>query len=187
MRRRAFTLMEALLVLLLVEILLGILGGILWEYSKLTAEADSKDRGLATQTLLLHLQNEAQQAQAVLLPLAGASGSELRFLRQDPARSSTALAAGDRLPVPVPNPDPLAVWDAEAAAERLEIRFRVGGRQLFREVLDSSSTTTQALGQEIAGLRVEHLANGNLALELSSELEPGRIVTYRSQSYRWAP
>ena len=187
MRQRGFTLAESLLTLLLLQVILAVLGGLLWEYSRICQSADQRDETLELQAALLQMQSEVHQAVAVSSPVLGQSGSQLSIRRLDPAHNACQVRAGDRLPVPVPVADPTASWNPVDNADLITVQYSLVGSQLNRTVTEPSARLTQIpVHPAVSGLRVTHQADGTLLLELSG-MTGDQVVTYQTQACRALP
>ncbi|MEW6282899.1 MAG: hypothetical protein AB1758_30080 [Candidatus Eremiobacterota bacterium] len=173
MRRRGVSLAEALISLLLIALALGLVAGIVREFSSLMTFSSKKDRALsAAQLGLVRMRDESLQALELLSPDTGPS-AVLRFRRLSP------LAAG-RLPIPVPTPAP-ATWNPFPPADLIVVRYEVSNRSLFREIEGRSERLELAGEVESLSCRLTSSRPANLQLTLT--LQDGkRTVALTSET-----
>lgn len=181
MKRLGFTIFETLLTLLLLQVVLAVLGGLLWEYSRISQDSEQSDLALGAQSTLLQICAEVRESIQI-----DPAPPELKLVRLDPAKNSLSVKAGDRLPYPAPDPDPLASWNVQQAIDLINVRYYIDQDQLMRQVSDATTTVQIPVSQGITGLSASWLANGNLQVDLSVRIET-QIFTFRSEVFRGLP
>ena len=158
--KRAFSLIEALVVSFLVLILLGTIGGVVGRYLSANQMLKEKDRGREAVALALHsLRSDCQQSVAFLSPLPNDTSavSTLRLEILD--------ASQPRLPNSLPTPLP-SIWTP--VGSRLTIEYRIDtDANLMRTLTNSSPADSQTLVQQTQGFSARHLERNLLEIQLS--------------------
>ncbi|MEW6282840.1 MAG: type II secretion system protein [Candidatus Eremiobacterota bacterium] len=167
MRRRAFSLVEAMASMFLIALVLGLVGSMLGEYARISRFAATREQlGQALQVAMDRILSEVRGARQLL---SASPDVELRFLTFEPANDAV------RLPLPVPTPRP-ASWDPYPPASQLQVRYYTSQGHLVREATSQSGTSfAGSLCDGVAGLSCQRLPTGNLEITLSVD-DRGRIV-----------
>ncbi|MBN9415493.1 hypothetical protein ABS71_14180 [bacterium SCN 62-11] len=161
MRRRGFTLLEALISLFFVILLLGLFANLAHEFDVVLKQSASKGNTLTTmQVGLRTVLDEVRQATpGTLSPAPGASGVELRLGR--PTQD---------LSVWLPTAPPAAPWTPPASLTR--VRFYLSQGVLLREA--GSPATVQPLTEGLSDFQVRTLNGGPLAVEVQLTQEESK-------------
>ncbi|MCA9791562.1 MAG: hypothetical protein KC910_07190 [Candidatus Eremiobacteraeota bacterium] len=160
MKRRGFSLPEAMLAMVLVFMVLGMVGVLVREYSEATRLAASKEQTLnGVQLGLEQMRSEVGSALALLTPTGGSSNM-LSFQRLDPA--------ANRLP---PSPAGFTSWDPRPAGQIVTVTYQVGPQGLTRLVAGSGWSAQSQVSEGIRGLETTFLAKDRVGLKVSFQEE----------------
>ena len=161
MRRRGFTLLEALISLFFVILLLGLFANLAHEFDVVLKQSASKGNTLTTmQVGLRSVLDEVRQARpGTLLPVPGGSGPELRLSR--PTQD---------LSVWLPATPPAAPWTPPSTLTT--VRFYLSQGVLLREA--GSPPSVQALTEGLSDFQVRTLSGGPLAVEVQLTQEESK-------------
>lgn len=150
--RKAFSLLEAVITLLLVSIVFGVAADLLGDACRVMSFSRAKSNSVqAVQMALTRMAAEAREAFKI-----DRTGTELVLLKIDPG--------GDRFPTTPP-----AAWSPYTY--QVSVRYFPQGGQLWREV---DGANTQLVADGITGLATRNLPGQ--ALEISLTLLEDRIV-----------
>lgn len=195
MKRRAFSLLEALFTLGLVFMILGLANDMFRQYSGLLRFSEAKSSSLnSMQVALQQVIDEARCAQTLQAPsTVGATSAELKFVKVDSSNltwmnNATVLATGGWIPAMTSDTQSLFV----------EVRYYLSdGSQfpmgtLLRDVgpVGAPATNTWPVAENIAGLQFTGLSSwpgsGELqAVQVDMSLrETTRILSLRGVSMR---
>lgn len=140
--RRAFSLVETMVVMVLFGMLLGVFAGLVRTYGRVNRFVSEKDTALESLRVGLQtMRSEVAEAVAVDRPARGSTGieSELVLRRVDPQ-------AQGRLPQD-PEPDPTDFWRPHESL--IQVRYHIDADRLMRNglpVAQSSGISLQRVG-----------------------------------------
>ena len=138
MRRKAFTLPEALLTTMLCALILGLAGSLIQGYSQMSRSSAAKDQStLLGQMALERIASEASSAVKLGSPSGSGPASLLQFNKYDPGVDATR--------VPLILGSLPSAYDPYDASYLANVTYEITGGGLTRQVTNANSTTTQAL------------------------------------------
>lgn len=179
MRRGGFTLVEAMITLVLVCLLMGVIGSLVKGYSDFSRFSEMQDRSIAARSALIRVQQELRDALTVASP-TGSATSVLRFDKVDPAISGTPARSTDRLPDPLVLP---GSYDPLDPSHLITVTYTLSGSTLERRVVDSGGAAdTQPLIENVNGFSAARLGNGNIELKISV-LEGTRVEEFTTRAF----
>lgn len=169
MKRRAFTVMEALVTALLVGLALSIVGLITRDFQRVMSRSQRRDTALEGFLALQRVAGEAAQATGNLSPAKAATSALLSFDRIDASYPNRFPA----ILLPEPDPTP-AAWEPLDSAYLVTVRYSVNSdRQLLRRVdFPAGGFEQQVCAEEVLGFEASHPHAGYLALRLTVQLGP---------------
>ncbi|MBI3925649.1 MAG: hypothetical protein HY319_08925 [Armatimonadetes bacterium] len=172
MRRRAFSLAEAVIASFLIFLILGVAATLVQGYSRVMRDSSGKERThLAAQLALERVRAEVASAIEVLDPTAG-SNTELKFDKLDPRAA--------RLPDPLPDPLP-ADWEPWEPADRITVRYFIDGGNLMREASGPGGAVVETITRGIEGFLVTVEPPGSLDITVTVR-EDRRVVTFTTKA-----
>lgn len=161
MKKRAFTLLEALISLFFVILLLGLFANLAHEFDVILKQSASKANTLTSLQVGLRtvLEEVRQATPGTLTPAPGGSGVELRL-----SRPTQELSAW------LPTTPPAVAWTPPTSLTG--VRFYLAQRVLRREA--GSPATAQPLTEGVSAFQVRTLNTGPLAVEVQLTQEESK-------------
>ncbi|MGE0489589.1 MAG: type II secretion system protein [Vulcanimicrobiota bacterium] len=176
-RPRGFSLLEAMVTMLLVGIVFAIAATVITSYSRAVNQLGLKDAQL--QSIMVgmdRMRSEVEGAFSVSSPPAVGSASSLTFQLIDPANTSRFTGTTPWDPFDVLGVAPLNDY-------AVTVSYSVVSGGLTRRLTYPDGTSSTALvADQVQGLACQYLTTGNLELVLSFEAAGG-IRQLRSQVY----
>lgn len=176
-RPRGFSLLEAMVTMLLVGIVFAIAATVITSYSRAVNQLGLKDAQL--QSIMVgmdRMRSEVEGAFAVSSPPSTGSASSLTFALIDAANTTRFTGTTPWDPF-----DVLGVAPANDYAVTVSYSVAAGG--LTRRLTYPNGTTTDALvAEQVQGLACQYLPTGNLELVLSFQ-GAGGIRQLRGEVY----
>lgn len=179
MRRRAFTLAEALLAATLMAMILGAAAAIFASYSTLVRHSGPKERNLVSgYSTMDRIRCELSGAVTVVEPdpTSMALATRVLFDKVDPALTT-------RLPTPL---DPAALFEPKDPASFCRVEYSISSGQLWRIVTGAGSAYTSRELQlvEVSGLTAQFTSSAGVNLSLALPQLPQPLVI-RSNCLVW--
>ena len=177
MKRRAFTLLEALVTMALVATVFGTLVVLLQDSSRVVNLSNQKDAARsAGQVGLERVCNELWEATAVDSPAAaGVDATILTFEKADPSATT-------RLPTPIPEPP--GAFNVADPAFHLTVSYELSGRRFIRSVGPRGGTPTirMEVAENVAGFTCTQFGRGQYYLKLTVEVGTNLYSYYSTVS-----
>jgi len=169
MKRRAFTVLEALITALLVGLALAIVGLVTRDFQRVMARSQRRDTALEGLLALHRAGGETAQACGDLVPAINATSAWLSFSRIDPNHPDRIPPT--LLPEPVPVP---AAWEPRDPAYLVRVGYSVNAsRQLIRRVdFPGGDFEQQSCAEEVIDFQARHPRAGYLELRLTVQSGP---------------
>lgn len=179
MKRKGFSLLEAMIAMGLVFLILGLIATLMREYTGVNRLTSSKDATLdGVQFALREMRNELGSALDVMAPTTvGSTSSSLAFTKINPRLGE------DRIPYEFPAPIP-ANWAHADPSHLLDVVYARSGGKLIRTVTGLPTTSRQEVAAKIDGLTVFRKTRRNYVITVSFQ-ELNRLKTYTLMTKRW--
>lgn len=143
MRRRGFSLVEALGSLLVMSILLTAVAALMQSYASISRRTSARDQAVVSAVLASeHLRNEVSAAVKVLHPAGATAEAQLEFQRIDP--NYQPATTFDRMPSPLAPPLPSS-FDPYDPATLLTVQYQLQGDRLVRITTEAGGRVTQTV------------------------------------------
>ena len=173
MKRRGFTLLEALCTLALVSLIFITVLSLLQDSVRTARMSQEKDTAMnAVQVGLDRLCCEMREAVQVSAPGVGFTLNQITFQKVDSNNPN-------RLPPRVPEPVPSPAWNPFDPQWLLKVHYFVAGGELVREIGPSAGPATHrsAIAENVDSLSVGCFAPGRFTVVLSVR-QSNQISTY---------
>ncbi len=169
MKRRGFTVLEALITALLVGLALAIVGLVTRDFQRVMARSQRRDTALEGLLALHRVGCESAQACGDIVPALNATSAWLSFSRIDPNHPDRIPPT--LLPEPVPIP---AAWEPRDPAYVVRVSYSLNGsRQLMRRVdFPGGGFEQQSCAEEVMDFQARHPLAGTLVVRLTVQSGP---------------
>jgi len=171
--KRGLSLVEMLTTLFVASLIMGVIGTLLTQMSRVEHSSRGKDKVLEGMRFALdRIRTEVSSSTSISSPSSGTAVPTLQFSRIDPT-------VPGRIPSPLPTPPTL--WDPRDPSYLVSVQYFVQDTTLYRQ---AGSGPQETLAEGVAGFSCALNGDGTLQVTLSVD-NVGVVQPLTSRIWRW--